>query len=937
MSRLALVTFAAMACMVAGPACSEKTLPAPPPLASPPADSDATDASVAVPRKLVLPAAFSAAPRIDGPLRGLVEAAGADAFAIVAVRPEAWAALRDRLKPWIASLGLPVLAKDALLGSADPLTAVTDFFEEPPPAGWDRSRPMLFAGGAVDDADPILLRARALLVPGPREGFSGLRHRVIIPATDPAGLVASLSGMALTHFQKEAPELAAQAGSRAYVADGGFFALIPGEGLVRIELLTHDTRTYVDDAARVKAYRPLLAESSAGPVTVTPALVHLMTEDAAAGLYVRGWRLRSIALWVALTELRAALAGAKRDAREKLSAYAGALLGGLQLVLGAGGAEVDDVAVSLSGRDGIRLRVVASLTELGQAAVAAGARGATNPASPTGGLLQAGVSFSLDAAIDAARVPPALAAFGDDIDAAAHALGECGYLCGVELGLRHPLGSLKLALDGLVRRHLGVDVARELPRAVSLTVLPADPRVPRRLPTALSFELADAQDTTRLEQALALAQLASRIEPQLERWPRPDGLTVGVGFWTPPAEAFDLTAPGVLPGGSLAFVKARMGALASHLGLAGKRAELLRPWASLQARLSHVGAAVVVDVMLPAGLALADLPRLPDHRGASWQVPGESQGVSKGHRCLSNATRHLMRARRATARGDTGAAGEALAAAVAQVDCARDDPETGGAALVVAGTLALDRVRQAAAGLRLEEAAALAKSACDGGTKLACGRAAALAKLPKAMLPEAPECSEPSAGDVTMLHVGGAGVWMGEQLQADASALAAALSGPASDGRFRVVADRQLTWRQVAPAIRAIPDLMGRHARLVTREAREGREAGEPGRLRDVLARLPEAPIGEPAAPKRLLVLAAGELRAERPGRPRVALTAGAVDALLKDIGATRGEPATLLVTPETAWADVVATMGASCGRMLLGRPPGLSDAPESDKIGAPR
>ena len=348
------------------------------------------------------------APAPTGPLPTLVDAVGDDALLVVWWAPSKLGELRAALEPVLA--GLPAELRrevDAMVahGATPALLGALSGRTLPPLTGLDDSRPVVVALGIAPRDPPLGALSRSVVDGKPPV----IRHRLLLPATDVAQARASV-------------EAAARKVRRFQV---GVFA---GADHVRVELA-------VGGAPQAEAPKVVARDTSARRA--------LLADDAVAGVWLRGWRLRDFATAFGAMQATEALAHASADVTHRIRAAAMSILLRAEVLLVDEGVEIDDLALVLRAAPGvIDVEGVASLTPDG-ARVFAAAAGQVPAAPKTPALATLTLGANVRAALDVAREPPGLRG-ATKLRDVSYQLAECGAACTTHFGLRQPAGLAKL-------------------------------------------------------------------------------------------------------------------------------------------------------------------------------------------------------------------------------------------------------------------------------------------------------------------------------------------------------------------------------------------------------------------------------------------------------------------------------------------------------------
>jgi hypothetical protein len=796
----------------------------------------------------------------------LLRAAGDQALLVALVRPSAWA---EGAKAMAGLLpGVPeaarILSQPDLWAAAG---ALAELALGTRPAGlsgalpgWDPSRPLVFAlfAPSVDDS---VLAARALMLEAAALGTTGLRHRVLIPATDSrallGGLLEALVPLGL-QADSEARALPGLRGGQALLLPGetaSLLLLVPEERWVRVEILQEDTRAFASPEARLKAVEALLAPAPASSWPLTPALLFAASRQDLLTLWLRPWWLRDLGGQVGTSKVAQAVRFADPSYRAMLLAAGLAEVSQGYLVMDPRGAELDDLAWSLgvipappgkaeSRESGPSLRMasVLSLTEQGARVWARGLE--SGALLPSAELPQASLSMwmrlDLAAVLAAAEPPPGLAD-AKDLEELAQRVQECGGFCMLHLGLRSPLGMLKA-----VWRFLPPELPIPLPRGLGLAVGP----LPAGLATAPAVvamaSLPVGVNLSALERAVGELREDGARQGLGILWRtevRPEDTRVFFGLNESAERVFRGPEPAAGPGrpgsGPLGEVSMDLRGLADGLQREAPEAAAvlarlgsLHGWSRLQGRWlqGEVVLGPPVEGAAPAW----------DAEGAvwGWESPGARAASGRGAVCLAEVTRSLTEGFRALAVVDPSQKGLMLARAMEeasrQLPCALAEPETKEQARRLQRSMFLAIADLYEGELRQDELSRVLTTGCEQGVEEACARKARLSEAPRLELPRV----ETACGT-------GLQGWKLARLPAGGAAPALP---PPGDGPFGLAADRRALAGQALEVLRT---LAGPGTRLlVLAVAGDGGNQGVSVELAAGPAPAAAAPAAPPPAPR---------------------------------------------------------------------------------------
>ncbi|HOX42401.1 MAG TPA: AgmX/PglI C-terminal domain-containing protein [Myxococcota bacterium] len=785
----------------------------------------------------------------------LLRAAGDRALVVALVRPSAWTEGARAAADLLRGQSLPeaerILAQPDLWAAAGELAELA-LGQRPAGLtgvlpGWDPARPLALAlfEPSVDDS---VLAARALMLEAAALGTSGLRHRVLIPATDSRALLGGLLealaplGLAADSEARALPGLRGGQVLRLPGEEASLLLLVPEARWVRVEILQADTRVFASPEARLEAVAALLAPPPPREGPLTPALLFAASRQELLTLWFRPWWLRDVGGQVGTSKVAQAVRFADPSYRAMLLAAGLAEVSQGYLAMDPRGVEIDDWAWSLGVAPGadaqagprVRLASVLSLTEQGARVWARGLEGGAR--LPAAELPQASLSswmrLDLAAAVAAAELPPGLAD-AKDMEELARRVQECGGFCMLHFGLRAPLGLLKA-----LWRFLPADLPIPLPRGLGLAVgsLPAGlataPAVVAVASLPVGVNLAALERAVgELREAGARAGLGVLWRTEV----RPEDTRVWFGLNESAERVFRGPEPAVEDGpaghGLLGEVRLDLRGLAD--GLRGEAPEAaailarlggLRGWSRLQGRWLQ-GEAVLgppAEGEAPAWGA----------EGAvwAWESPGARAAAGRGAVCLAGVTRGMTEGFRALAAVDPSQKGLVLARAMEeasrQLPCALAEPETEQQARRLQRSLFLAIADLHEGELRQDELARVLAIGCEQGVEEACARKARLSETPRLELPR-------------VETVCGTGLQGWKLARLPAGGATPALPPP-GDGPFGLAADRRALAGQALEVLRT---LAGPGTRLLVLAV-----AGDGGN-QGVSVELPAGPAPAAAAP----------------------------------------------------------------------------------------
>jgi hypothetical protein len=824
---------------------------------------------------------------------------------VIVAHPGRWTGMAAPLAA--AATLLPDAFAAPLAAAAEPgqwLQATLRALEVDAPAltvdGWDRGRPLVLALADVPLDGPVgALAAGSSLLRGT---LPGLRHQVILPASDPAALVASLA-RALAGLGPELPGVATGGFARD-LGSGDLIAAAPEADRVRLVVVrggqTAAARPAPDAAARPApdaATRPAAdALARPGAATRTAGVVALAGDDALAVL-VRPQRLPALQVW---SEGRAALAGAAGlgpGAASLARRAALQALVGCEAALGDEAPEVDDwtVGARVEG-EALRVRAVAGLTPRGQAAAAAG----TAVAAPLLALRRdAPLAGWLRFDVEAARATLGAPASRVPVDERGVPLAfECVPLL---LAPAAPLGGPERTFRSMLATlPPGTPVpARPRVQALQFAVTELSAGGPRGAWTELRADPPDvAAARAGAEGLAAWFDAPAQVHA--------DGGRLLVGLGVDPREVFGAPAPA----DGLLELRADLDAAAPTLrarlpALAGA----LRPYRRLALRADLAGRALTAD------LALGDVaPRRPDLGAVTWTSPARAGGGACGVDYARALAALLRRTVGSTSLDDLDIPDPSTLSVadarglLATLDAPLACPELAGAApalrRVAAAAIADAFVEQ----WRPADAAAVLAGPCDAGDAEACARRSALQDAVAPALPAVtPACPESYPAHALAVAPGGLAL---DGARLDASALAAELTRRLADGPLdlAIAADAGMTLAELRPVLAGLQGHAGLRLYVAVRSGAAVVHVpiGPPG-----LAGGPQTPDADGPAPQVLRVDEADPLADAAP-----------IDAPLRVV-AGEGTP----------WRAIAGGLARGCGGARLVEATQVVAAPAAARV----
>jgi len=622
----------------------------------------------------------------------LLEAAGDRAALVLVIRPSRWKEFGDAVRPFLAPvaarLDLPVEVLDAsTLLSAFYLRLGGKLEGEDilKLEGLDEARPVVVAL-FEPNLGPVALGARFMAFTELHKGGPGIAHRVLLPATDSAKLAASVCAALETSGvrpRSEAKEWEELKGGTLYIPSSvdGFLAVIPEDGYLRLEMNAFETHEpSADEGGLLAAWREILGRSPAvEELPRTPALEYAAAGDHFAVVYFRPWMLRDVAIQLAAAAGAIGVRLSSADRRQATMAYAVATARSAGLLMSPEGAEVDDLALSIDARSGLRLRLVASLTEYGVKLVRAGMKSAAPAPEPVkAGAVDLTMTFDLGAYFSAAEIPGHLNEL-EDVGESQQAFHQCGTACYVYALVRGSSGLWKWAVT---KGEVAEGSEKWLPSSASLSLRNITPDSPEA-PVSFAFTTqvpAAAKGAADLEFSLLEELLGGSMMYEVRA---EDGTgKVWGGINADPAKVFDQQK--ARPAGHLlAVLKARPERLVPALAVKDPAlAGLAKAVGQLDVLVWFAGQALVTEVVVgPSGGLTVPYTSGPDWSGFRWESPDLARYRSKGGRCLAGVAADMAKAFNALAMATPGKRQDLLRKTVeeqarANLDCAIADPLT---------------------------------------------------------------------------------------------------------------------------------------------------------------------------------------------------------------------------------------------------------------------
>ncbi len=486
----------------------------------------------------------------------LLKEAGPRHLAAVLVWPARWKDAVSLVAPVVDALPLKQGVREALRPGSTPLAALAALLGLELPdklEGWDTDKPILLALGGVDPLFSSPAEVLSLSLSLKDRSVPGLRHRILVPATDAVKLTAELQALLVkTGMSAGASGVALPKDAvLLHTPNMDVVVIVPESGRVRIELLAAPSVTESMAAGNIPAPDiEALLRLDRSELVLTPAVRQAVAPGQLAAVLLRGSMFRSFAAQVTARVIADVIPMASPEMRETLAGRGTAeMLSGWGLMSPAFAA-VDLVAFGLVPGESITVTGIVELTAEGKR-LSGLAAGTGWPMAAAAGK-PAGARFStaldLGTALRDAKRPPLLA--GEEPSSHLEAIRlvqECGHFCLLHAGLF----SWQIVPSILARTPLALPLTGTvqdlLPRSLSAAVVAADDGGP--LPgVALAAFYPKGTDLGRLQEAARLAGIALGVEIPLSHQETADGLWVFAGFKTQPEKAFDISGaprPGV--------------------------------------------------------------------------------------------------------------------------------------------------------------------------------------------------------------------------------------------------------------------------------------------------------------------------------------------------------------------------------------------------------
>jgi TonB family protein len=702
----------------------------------------------------------------------LFRAAGDKAALVMLVRPERWKQATSTLKPILSGLD-PIL--DQTLGAPDPMTAIAGLAGEGSMLsggldGWDMSRPVVMAWFEPQSND-LVLAARAVIPSfdlALEKGVPGFRHRMLIPATDPRLLTASLGDLLTMAGLQERSAGNLPPGARLFEYLSGPVCLIPvetagkqpgpGGGHVRIEILTHGVFPPGDKAAALSAWIDSLSVPVAFDLPVTPALLAAVSRPDLLTVHVRPWQYRDLASQFGTMQLLQALSFADPSMKAMLLARGLSIVAWSSLMMSPVGSELDDFTLSMDLNGGLRIGGTGSLTAIGERIFKAGLTVGPAPmiVDKEIPILSLWTRMDLNAMIQAAPIPESLAEV-KKLEELAEAFMECGSFCYLHYVTRTPIGLARTLMDLLPENLSG-----QLPRSFSLALLANDPSrdlSPVRI--AATARLPASANTRLLRQGLADydRMLTGSARSKLFVQPAGPEQVVQVGLGVDPREVFvPSTAP--VSQGTLGEWTLDPDALIQALGGPDPR------FLSVMSHFGPVRGRSVLGTRSVSGEILVDIKGRPAlsfqqrivPSNLDWDSPGAAEASTRGAKCMREVTRSMVKGFGALASVDPAQRSRIMAQLLEELEaplgCAVGEPDTREAARRTRLMLTMFVTDGLERDFYPEAELAVLEKACAQGHPEACERAERVKSRPPIRLVNVEsDCRFASTGERTIVRI----------------------------------------------------------------------------------------------------------------------------------------------------------------------------------------
>ncbi len=726
----------------------------------------------------VTSAVTSAVPLVTVPLvteawvMQAIESTGPRAALVAVLHPDRWTGAQPRLAGLLAQLPG---ATGSIAAAADPSQWLPQIFavlgvDLPPlPAiGWDRSRPLIVALGEV----PLEAPSGTLAATVPLRELPGLRHQILVPASDPSALISAYVGAIVSRgarpprliqghpgaviftlpdrtLELREDDAALATGTLESHGGGDWLAVIPEVDQIRIVIVHGGVYPTDHFAAAAHPREPLrlpgAAPKTSGVATLASALI--------LGGMLRPQRLTALRTWIRAQETAMALTRVGADQLAEAERTGLRIMVGCEMLYGDEVPEVEDWTLALAADDAaLRLRLVTSLTPHGAAIVDAGVNAAAAPLtlSRADTIGHAWLRFDGDAAKGVLKPPSTLLDPDEDL---ALMMQECGAWSAL-LGPAAPFGNSQRLWGSMLA---GVTTpAPEPPGSISQLAI-TQLRL-GELRGALAVHTPGVLDADAREGVPILGGLIG-VETEVHSEPEGSGERSRIGFGVDPRTVFGAPAPTA----ELALMQLELGPVASAVEThAPGLAAALRPHVRASLLAGRSGQAVEAELVLGDAA-----PRLHDLGAYTWPAPVAGAACSQGY---ARALHRLLRA--ADEPGLTiPAAAQQLQAVEATLGC----PALVTLAPVLRRTGLLILADAFADRSRIADARELLTAPCSAGDAVVCARLAVLRDAVAPTLPiVATTCPDNFPGGQT-LAVDSKGISLAGVRLADAKALAKAV------------------------------------------------------------------------------------------------------------------------------------------------------------------
>ncbi len=687
----------------------------------------------------------------DADTLSMVEAAGDRALVVVVLHPARWKAAVKTLAPLLSGLD-PEL--DQIVEAVDMPQALSILAGQESPgkedlAGWDATRPIV-AGLFEPQSNQTTQAARAMIPSEDlflRAGVPGVRHRVLVPASDPLTLAASLAKL-MQRIGLQSIDMPGSRGTRMFDLQGshGFVAILPfvknkrpgsKAAFVRIEILTGELIRYQDDKARLAAWKEMLVPApSAFQAPVTPALLAAVSRPDLLIVHLRPWLLPDLASQLGTGMVFSAISYADPSMKAMLLAKGLSEVALGTFLMSPVAVEMDDITLAIDVAGGLHLAWIASLTKQGLAVIEAGSSGAADPPKPAPGRRLATLwsRFDVNAAVQAAVLPHGLSEIGK-LDDLAESINECGYFC--------PLHFLARAPFGLTRKLVSLapeKMSGQLPRALALVVDDINRDLVSRL--AVAAVMPATADTHSLRGLLA--GTFQNVKLFVDPFGKNQLFSLGLGC--DPHRLFS-AATQTSGQGVLGGMRVDLGPVANSIAPDSPgAAALLDRIGPLRGRAVFSGRAlggeILVDVKGLAPLAFGPL----DGNCPAWESPGAAAAGRRGARCMRKVTGSMIKGFAALSCVDPRQRSIILAHMADEVDpslrCALAEADTREVAATTQTALTLWVAELLENEMRERDEIALLDRVCKQGRQEVCRKLAAVRAQAPVRLPEiASECA----------------------------------------------------------------------------------------------------------------------------------------------------------------------------------------------------